>query len=182
MVIKMGPDSIFKLGLVRIERRPGESNEQFEATKDQAVFPSQGQEHQLVLDGKVDDVILKGLHPGYGERLITRLDELAPHAAKIAEACKASEEFLATPEVDLGTGSNWWVIPSFNTKHEITSYDLLAGPGPQKVNVRFAEGGLDVIVSSDDKQRELSHSMRGLIAADGSVTPTLEGVSWKLAD
>ncbi|MGE0490110.1 MAG: hypothetical protein AB7S38_12960 [Vulcanimicrobiota bacterium] len=182
MVVKMGPDQIFKTGFVRIERKPGESNEQFDATKDQAVFPSEGQEHKLELDGKVDDVILKGLNPGYGQSLITELSELAPHAAKIAAACKASEAFLATAEVDLGTGSSWWVIPSYNTQHEITSYDLLAGPGPQKLNVRFAEGGLDVIVSSDDKQRDLGHAMRGLIAADGSVTPTLEGVSWKLAD
>lgn len=182
MVFKMGPDQIFRMGVVRLERRPGESQAQFDATKAQAVFPSDGQEHQLVLDGKVDDVILKGLHPGYGDRLITELKELAPHAAKIAAACKASEEFLATAEVDLGTGSSWWVIPAYNAQHEITSYDLLAGPGPQKLNVRFAEGGLDVTVSSDDKPRELSHAMRGLIAADGSVTPTLEGVSWKLAD
>lgn len=181
-VLKMTPDAPFWSGITRIQRKAGETQEQFEATKDQATFQVGQDTHTLQLDGKVDDIVLQGLNPCYGDKLITDIRELASHGPALREACLKSEDVFANAEIDLGTGNNWYVFPQKDSQHKTYGYELVNGPGPQTLSVRLEDHGvIDLCVSSQDHGRELRHSMRAKIGPEGSCEPTLEGVSWKLA-
>lgn len=181
-VVKLTPDAPFWSGITRIQRKAGETPEQFEATKGQATFQVGQDTHTLQLDGKVDDIVLQGLKPCYGDKLIKDLRELSQQGPALREACLKSEAFLSHTEIDLGTGSNWAVFPQKDSEYKTYGYDLVSGPGPQTLSVRLEENGvIDVCVNSNDKNREVNHSMRAKIGSDGSCEPILEGVSWLLA-
>ena len=182
MVLNIPPSSPFGTGITRIHRAPAETQEQFDATKGDAVYHIGNESHTLVLDGKLDESIASGISPWYGDRLLTEVAEIAPSRENLRQACLESHNWSANPTVDLGTGAEWNVFPNKDLKTSaFTSYDLISGPGPQTLNVRFAEGGLDVSVHSQDKQRDVGHTMRAFIADDGVCTPTVEGVTWHVA-
>jgi len=183
-VVKLTPDAPFWSGITRIQRKESETQEQFDATKDQATFQVGQDTHTLTLDGKVDDIILQGLNPYYqSDRLITDIRQLSGKATELREACLKSEDAFANAEVDLGTGNNWYCFPQKDSQtHQTYGYELISGPGPQTLSVRLEDNGVvDVCVSSKDEVRDLGHSMRAKITPDGSCEPTLEGVSWQLA-
>lgn len=182
-VMKLEPSAPFWSGITRIQRQAGESPEQFEASKERATFQVEGQQHTLTLDGKVDDIVLQGLRPySTVDRLITDIRELKDKASVLRQACLSSEEDFSNVEVDLGSGSSWWVFPQKDSQtHKTYGYELLNGPGPQTIFVKLEENGVDVCVTSQDKTRELGHSMRAKIGDEGSCDPFLEGVSWRLA-
>jgi hypothetical protein len=183
MVVNLPPREPFWTGITRIERKPGESQEQFDSTKEQATYQVGKETHTLVLDGKVDQVIASGLESWYGDRIVHDIRELAPKAAEIRQACKAAEDFGDLVKVDLGTGNEWFVLPNIDSKTgAVSSYDLISGPGPQRMSAQLKDGGVDLVVSSSDERRNLRHSMRAMLGDDGSCTPTLEGVSWELVD
>lgn len=184
MVRKLIPDAnSFKLGMTRIERNPGESQAQFDATKDTATFELSGQTHTLVLDGKLDDVLAQGVHAWHeGESLITDLRHFSGKAEAIAKVCKDSEELGNTAIIDLGTGVEWMALPNYRPDdHTVYGYQLLSGPGPQQINVSLREDGINLVVETRDKQRNIHHANRGVIGYDGSVTPNAEGVTWNMA-
>lgn len=183
-VLKLNPSEPFWSGITRIQRNAGETQQQFDATKDQATFQVDGDSYTLNLDGKIDDVVLKGVRPYYeGEHLITDIRELKDQAGALRETCLKSEDILTNAEVDLGTGNPWYCFPQKDPNtHKTYGYELISGPGPQKLSVRLEENGIvDVAVSTEDRQRDLGHSMRAKIGPDGSCDPFLEGVTWKLA-
>lgn len=181
-VHKMTPDAPFWSGITRIQRKAGETQEQFDATKDQATFQVGQETHTLQLDGKVDDIVLQGLRPGYGDTLISDIRQLANHGPAIREACLKSEDVFSNAEVDLGTGSPWYAFPDKDEKYQTYGYTLVNGPGPQTVSVKLEDNNVvDVCVSSKDNARDLGHSMRAKIGADGTCEPHLEGISWKIS-
>lgn len=183
MVVKLSPDkSLFGTGITRIDRRPGETQEQFDATKDQATYQIGADTHTLVLDGKIDEALAGGLQPGYNRRLLSDIRDLAGKTEEILHACKTSEDWRSEGTVDLGTGAEWTAFPNTDPKtHLVTSYDLIEGPGPQEVNVRLLDDGMIISVSSKDQKRELGHSMSAHFSADGSCNLVSEGVSWQVA-
>jgi hypothetical protein len=183
MVKNIPPSQPFWTGFTRIEHAKGETQEQFEATKGDATYPVGSDSHVLVLDGKLDEAVASGVHAwSEGERLITDIRELAPKVAAIRDACKKSDDELVTSEVDLGTGYDWVAFPNKDPKtHAFASYDLISGPGPQQISVRFEGEETRLWVSTKDKQRDLGHSMSAQIKADGTCEPIGEGVSWQLA-
>lgn len=180
MVFKTPPDNFFRTGITRIERKPGESQEQFDATKDQATYQVKDEIHTLILDGKVDGEILDGVRPGNGDTLLTHVGELAPHYAKIKTACEKSEAFLATEKVDLGTGNDWFILPKYkHDDHSVYGYELISGAGPQTLAVYPIEDGMDMTLHTRNALKDLRHSVSARITPDGKVTPLAEGVSWK---
>lgn len=181
MVVKIPPREPFWTAITRIDRRAGETQEQFDATRGEATYQVGKDTYTLELDGKLDEEISKGVHAYYhDETLVTDIRSLASKTQAIKDACLESQDFRADPTVDLGTGVDWHVFPNYDTKNQtITSYDLISGPGPQSLNARFTDdGGLDLTVSSEDKKRDLRHSMRATFAADGSCALASEGVIW----
>lgn len=184
MVLKSPPSSTFGIGVTRINRGANESQEQFDSTKDTATYQIGRDTHTLVLDGKLDEAILEGVRPYFlGEKIITDIRDLGPGIEGLKRACRESQDYRNDATVDLGTGAEWHAFPNYDLKNQkITSYDFVSGPGPQTLNARFTEdGGLDVVVSSQDKRREVSHSMRAVFSPDGACTPNLEGVTWHMA-
>lgn len=181
-VVKLCPDAPFYTGITRIQRKAGETQEQFDSTKDQATFQVGSQTHTLQLDGKVEDVIFQGLRAGHGDTLISDIRQLARHGSALRETCLRSENTFANAEVDLGTGNPWYVFPDKDDEYKTYGYTLVNGPGPQTISVKLEDNGVvDVCVSSEDKTRDLRHSMRAKIGDDGSCEPHLEGVSWHIA-
>lgn len=180
MVVKLSPSNFLGVGITRIDRKPGESQEHFDATKDEATYQVKDHVYTLILDGKVDSEVMDGVRPMYGEKLISDVGELAPHYSEIAKACKESEDFLATATVDLGTGHDWAVLPKYKSDdHSIYGYDLISGPGPQTIAVYPMNVGMDMTLSTKNVSKDLGHSVSAKFTAEGLVTPFSEGISWK---
>jgi hypothetical protein len=182
MVLKIPPSNPFDTGITRIKREFGETQEEFDATKNDATYQIGRDTYTLVFDGKLDEPIASGIRPRHGDRILTDVAELVPNRASLRDACLKSQDTLADASVDLGTGGAWHAYPNYDSKTAtIASYDLVSKPGSQTLSVKFVDGGLDVSVHSRDRKREVDHTMRAIIADHGSCTVTVEGVSWQLS-
>ena len=185
MVTKSTPN-LFSMEMVSIRRGPNESQEQFDATKDQATFPFKGETHTLVFDGKTDDVVLKQFD-NPETRFITDLQQLRGKSTSILKACKASEDDFYKEEdirVELGTDSDW--VALYDQNPEDPSYTLLPqGVGrAHSIAVKKSEQGLLMTVQTETQamltsQPVLKHVMTGLLTADGQVIPNSESVIYR---
>jgi hypothetical protein len=182
MVVNIPPSKPFWTGITFIQHGKGETPEQFESSKDQATFQVGSETHTLVLDGKIDPVIAAEVRPwGAGERVFTDIRELAPKAADIARTCQQSEKAFGEAAVDLGTGGEWTAFPRKDAKtKEVTHYELYSGLCPQKLLVQFAEGGTLLTVNSENRAKDVHHSMSALITPEGECQVKHESVTWQL--
>lgn len=184
MIRKIPPNpEFFNRGLTTIARKPSETQEEFDSTKDQATFQHDGKEYTLQLDGKTDDVVLSTLK-GNPEFWLTDLKQLNGRSDAILKACDATEDWgrdLSASEVDLGTGGSWFASPDFNNKHEVVGHSLyrLGGGEDHSITVRRDEDGITFDVKTASPDGLLKHSMSGLLQSDGSVQPYREGVLWQ---
>lgn len=182
MVVSQAPTRASNFGFTRIERSDGETQEQFDAGKGEAGFPVGARAHTLILDGKLDDVFCQGFDDAQ-ETMITDLRKLSPYLASIRKACAESTDTGKAPSVSLGPAGTFVPIPNFGRRgNHATSFDLLGGRGSQNLNaILNFDGSLDLTVHTQDKQRELSHTMRANFRSDGTCAPKLETAFWHLA-
>ena len=185
MIKKIMPDpKFFNVGITTIQKSPQESEEQFEATKDQATFTFERETHTLKLDGKTDELITQQLR-NPDQNYITDLEQLKGKTDEILAACKACEDMKSdfqSQTLDLGLETKWFASPDYNENHEIdghTLYPIGKGDG-HSISVSQEEGGLKMLVSTDTpKSAGLGHSMSGLFTNDGQIILQHEGVSYK---
>jgi len=186
LIRKLLPDKgFFNSGVTTITRAPGETQEQFDATKDQATFRHGGETHTLVLDGKTDDVVLQSVNKYVDqETWITDLKQLEGKTVEILTACKHAEDIfddLEDDTVTLQAGKTWIALPDFNKEHEVTGYTLLPPSYGKSHSISVDPHGdsYRFSVSTDSSDGALGHSMSGILQKDGSIKPYHEGISWK---
>ena len=185
MIKKLLPDpKLFNIGVTTIQKAPQESEEQFNATKDQATFSFEGQSHTLKLDGKIDDIVAQQLRNPERNH-ITDLEQLKGKTSEIMAACEASEDMKSdfhSQTLDLGLETKWFASPDYNENHEIDGHTLypIGRGGGHSISVSQEEDGLKMIVSTDTPESAgLGHSMSGLFTNDGQIILQHEGVSYK---
>ena len=185
MIRKILPNpQLFNTGVTTIQKSSRESQEQFDATKDQATFTFGGEAHILQLDGKVDDIVTQQLR-NPENNYITDLEQLRGKTNEILKACQASEDMSSdfkSQSLDLGLNNKWFASPNYDENHEIdghTLYPIGRGSG-HSITVESEEPGLKMTVSTETPQSAgLGHSMSGLFLTDGRVILQHEGVSYK---